>query len=529
MALDKTTLDAYIQALYDDDGQLSSADYQLIINFILSNGEPATNPRDLIQVRRGDEADLPTLAQGELAFTLDTNLLFIGGLNGNVKLSSLYSVKAYGAKGDGVTDDTAAIQLAIDSIPVGSTLYFPVGDYLLDGTGNQLIFIDKPMTLVGCGSKTKLLIGSTVPATTDVFRISPSTLHGKELSGINGFLIEPVSGTPARHGFHFDVTNVGQYISKYTLANNYVKQLGGRGVKLTNPTNTDGFFTSTIRDNLFYGGMEFERIGDSVYIVRNTMTGTGVGVEMTAVSGAVSCYIGENNITCSGGSFKIESGQQVKLVNNQCEMPNAYTGTVAAMIYIGTATMAVIEGNNMNPHSNVDHAVRVNNAYRVKISKNAIAKPLQEAIRIDAGANKTAIHYDNYFIKADFTGEEAPTVLDAGIGTIGVIKELTLQNSYTGSSGSYFAPSISKDTEGNVRLYGRVTPGTRTAGTVITNLPVGYRPEKIVRLYAGYYNFTSMKEEIIPIIVEPTGNVSVEKEYDTSNIGFDGLTFKASY
>ena len=86
MAFTKAQLDAYIQGLYDDDGQLSEADNQLIINYILSNGNPELNPRDLIQIRRGDEADLPTLAQGEQAITLDTEVYVIGGLNGNIKI-----------------------------------------------------------------------------------------------------------------------------------------------------------------------------------------------------------------------------------------------------------------------------------------------------------------------------------------------------------------------------------------------------------------------------------------------------------
>ena len=43
----------------------------------------------------------------------------------------LTSVKAYGAVGDGVTDDTAAIQAAINS---GESLYFPMGTYRITST-----------------------------------------------------------------------------------------------------------------------------------------------------------------------------------------------------------------------------------------------------------------------------------------------------------------------------------------------------------------------------------------------------------
>jgi Pectate lyase superfamily protein len=41
------------------------------------------------------------------------------------------NVKQFGAQGDGVSDDTAAIQKAINATPDGNTIYFPAGTYLV--------------------------------------------------------------------------------------------------------------------------------------------------------------------------------------------------------------------------------------------------------------------------------------------------------------------------------------------------------------------------------------------------------------
>ena len=50
------------------------------------------------------------------------------------KGGAVYNVKAYGATGDGVTNDTTAIQAAFTAAGVGSTVYFPPGTYLLART-----------------------------------------------------------------------------------------------------------------------------------------------------------------------------------------------------------------------------------------------------------------------------------------------------------------------------------------------------------------------------------------------------------
>ena len=59
-------------------------------------------------------------------------------------------VTFYGAVGDGITDDTVAVQAAIDATPNG-TVYFPAGTYLLTG-----ITITSPVHIVGEGPSAKL-------------------------------------------------------------------------------------------------------------------------------------------------------------------------------------------------------------------------------------------------------------------------------------------------------------------------------------------------------------------------------------
>ncbi len=143
----------------------------------------------LIQHRRGIKADLPDkLEEGELGFCVDTRELFIGNtpaLGGNTQIftdavdvvqltqyqfvsdtqvpsqtgtsmnqpivrslqqqldDAWVNVKAYGAKGDGITDDTAAINRAIEDLytkqlttsenvrQARKTVWFPTGRYLV--------------------------------------------------------------------------------------------------------------------------------------------------------------------------------------------------------------------------------------------------------------------------------------------------------------------------------------------------------------------------------------------------------------
>ncbi len=60
------------------------------------------------------------------------------------------NAKWFGAKGDGITDDFAAIQLAVDS---GTHIYFPKGTYVISNRDNY-VWIKKPSVIYGAGINT---------------------------------------------------------------------------------------------------------------------------------------------------------------------------------------------------------------------------------------------------------------------------------------------------------------------------------------------------------------------------------------
>src|SRR6185369_1516530 len=176
------------------------------------------------QTRRGflTKAGLVAGAAGLLGLAKRSaaQSLKIGVMNG----PDIYNVKHYGAKGDGSTDDTTAIQNCINAAPEGSTVYFPVSStgYKVVGSGSAIFTIDKVINLLGSDPfKTKILVDSGVSTSRDVFYIAPSAsggwvvppYAGTDPRGrffafmkIEGIGIEPISGNPARHGLHFDLT-----------------------------------------------------------------------------------------------------------------------------------------------------------------------------------------------------------------------------------------------------------------------------------------------------------------------------------
>lgn len=110
-------------------------------------------------VTRGDESTTPVAHT--TGFTI-IQVVSAGDFTDAVPLS-WYNVKAYGATGNGSTDDTAAIASAISAATAatGGTIFFPVGTYLISSSLNVGGGFPGGLQILGAGWESEILLKGT--------------------------------------------------------------------------------------------------------------------------------------------------------------------------------------------------------------------------------------------------------------------------------------------------------------------------------------------------------------------------------
>jgi len=177
--------------------------------------------RDLIQVHRGSEINLPNLTQGEFGYTTDTQDLYIGGFSGNIKVSkNQINVKNFGAKGDGLTADNVAFQNAIDFANTKNrgVVYVPKGEYLID-CSISTITLPEGIAIYGEGGQQirdpqVAKQGATLYIKNNTF--SPFTLNrGCRMEGFNIYYVDQLLNTDSPLAFPYFIDGSGNMGKSY--------------------------------------------------------------------------------------------------------------------------------------------------------------------------------------------------------------------------------------------------------------------------------------------------------------------------
>lgn len=292
------------------------------------------------------------------------------------KLRETVSVKDFGAVGDGVTDDTAAIQAAIDYVESqivryffsmqARTIHFPDGQYRTTG---QLL-VKFPLEFVGDGysaSVIKLDTGVLAP----VFRID-----GYEPSGSGATLIQNVavrfshlgirgsgwnnnvSGfTTANHGIHLESSSgfFAQYLEVY---NCNIRECSGAAIRSVTSQSLRVINSviqfSCIGINLT-GQYNTEFTIDTNIIRQN---GRGIVVSPPSgvffASGRVLNNLIESNLLGPGLEFGAAERQAVGLWLTRCQqivVDNNYFEGHLNDIYLDTVSQSIFINNNHQSNS----------------------------------------------------------------------------------------------------------------------------------------------------------------------------------
>jgi parallel beta-helix repeat protein len=191
------------------------------------------------------------------------------------KLQETVSVKDFGAKGDGTTDDTVAIQACLNSFTQstgGGTVYFPPGTYIVSAS---LIVDVSGMTLIGTKGSTWIKRKNSVAA--DTMNLLQTGYQGRYTPGATiydftmigmGFDGNKANNTVGVND-NFDEGVSLLYAARCYIADCYVKNVLRIGIALSTGAN-DSIVTGCVVEGCNEGGI-YSEVSSNVKFIGNTV------------------------------------------------------------------------------------------------------------------------------------------------------------------------------------------------------------------------------------------------------------------
>lgn len=251
------------------------------------------------------------------------------------KSSLVVNVKNFGVKGDGTTDDRAALQTAIDTVSTNGILYFPPGVYRLATAtlaGDRILVVPAGQTWLGDGAAStikvannfgayKTIIGAATDGT-DVGSFTMDRLRFDQNSGNGNTYLAADLAVNTKHVLRVLSFTAGSLISikncifdnsdcmntlyvaadTIDISDNLWRGTGTVGAgdfrdhsSIYTTTTVDGG-TQTIKNNTFRGNLgmgssvcAIETHGGSQTVTGNNISGYMIGANLTGWSSTIRC------------------------------------------------------------------------------------------------------------------------------------------------------------------------------------------------------------------------------------------------
>jgi len=275
----------------------------------------------------------------------------------------VFNVKSFGAKGDGATDDSTAIQAAHDALPsFGGIIFCPPGNYLIKST----LALSKRIRFSGAG---RSILTSTA-ALTRIIKASTLNGAGIKVTGSNdsngsvleGFVLDGESGNGgdgiAVENNRTEVANVtvqnqgrdgirigadtATNVNLWSIQNCRVSSNGRHGLNIDDPSGVPDVNGGTVvhLDSIWNAG-DGVRIGKAVinsFFGVTVQVNTGAGIRLTANAVANRFFGGDWDEGNVGGDLVVEAGA----ADNAIIFPllTAYTDA-------GTRTIVFLAGKDL--------------------------------------------------------------------------------------------------------------------------------------------------------------------------------------
>jgi hypothetical protein len=411
------------------------------------------------------------------------------------------------------------------------------GAYMVDeaSSGAGYALLNKGVSIFGEGSQRFTIAPlATMPNTADFMRVEMQTggdLGFMEMSHILIYCAR--DGTKRGKRGIYLLDNVTANISRLHLHDIYVTPGNDYSLQIENnpALNAQGCPSNSVIERCaFWEGTHMTYIGDNVIMRNNILRSTGsrVGCEvyLTDASGTASFFIFEqNNCDCAGGALLALNGGRIRVLNNNIELSAGAGTSNGAVIDIdgssGTIPFAEVCGNHVGIFgtATATSAIRINGTLGAKADHNTLLAGITigTGIVVTSSATDAILGYNE--ISSDFTTK----ISDSGVGTRGVLKALTLVNSFANVGSGYDDAACKKDSDGTVHLVGFLSCPANPANLGIATLPAGFRPLTAMRFHV--WGVVTAADAYSTVEIDTSGNITFKGANTFDQLVLNGISF----